>query len=248
LDIKMTTLVVGASGATGKLVVEQLLAQGKNVKVIVRSTDTFANTIKNHSRLVITKANILELTNEQLQAQVIGCTAVVSCLGHNLSIKGIYGHPRRLVKHAVQRLCDAIEATAGINANTPVKFILMNSTGNQNIRDGEKIPLSQAIAVNIIRFLVPPHADNEDAADYLQSHYGQNNPVLEWVTVRPDALVNQPLTSVYDIYKAPTRNPIFNPGITSRINVAHFMSELITNVDLWNTWKSCMPVIYNRVS
>ena len=33
----MTTLVVGASGATGRLLVEQLLAQGEKVKIIVRS-------------------------------------------------------------------------------------------------------------------------------------------------------------------------------------------------------------------
>jgi uncharacterized protein YbjT (DUF2867 family) len=34
----MTTLVIGASGATGKLLVEQLLESGKMVKIIVRST------------------------------------------------------------------------------------------------------------------------------------------------------------------------------------------------------------------
>ncbi len=33
----MTTLVVGASGATGRLLIEQLLNRSQNVKVIVRS-------------------------------------------------------------------------------------------------------------------------------------------------------------------------------------------------------------------
>ena len=33
----MTTMVVGASGATGRLLVEQLLSNGECVKIIVRS-------------------------------------------------------------------------------------------------------------------------------------------------------------------------------------------------------------------
>ena len=35
----MTTLVVGASGATGRLLVEKLLKRGQHVRIIVRSTD-----------------------------------------------------------------------------------------------------------------------------------------------------------------------------------------------------------------
>lgn len=35
----MTTLMVGASGATGRLLVEQLLKRGQLVKVVVRSLD-----------------------------------------------------------------------------------------------------------------------------------------------------------------------------------------------------------------
>lgn len=34
----MTTLVVGASGVTGKLLVEQLLESGQSVKIVFRST------------------------------------------------------------------------------------------------------------------------------------------------------------------------------------------------------------------
>ena len=32
---------------------------------------------------------------------------------------------------------------------------------------------------------------------------------------------------------------------TSRSNVAHFMTELIENTELWSTWKFRMPVIMN---
>ncbi len=42
----MTTLVVGASGATGRLLVEQLCDRGQNVKVIVRSPDRLPETLR----------------------------------------------------------------------------------------------------------------------------------------------------------------------------------------------------------
>ncbi|WP_228710781.1 hypothetical protein [Saccharobesus litoralis] len=44
----------------------------------------------------------------------------------------------------------------------------MNSSGVQNHHAGEKIPMSQAVAIGMIRRLVPPHADNEAAVEYLQ--------------------------------------------------------------------------------
>ena len=42
----MTTLVVGASGATGKQLIEQLLNRGQKVKVVVRPTGKIIDTWK----------------------------------------------------------------------------------------------------------------------------------------------------------------------------------------------------------
>ena len=47
----MTTLVVGASGATGKQLVEQLLNMGQKVKVIVRSNGKIPDTWKNNDKI-----------------------------------------------------------------------------------------------------------------------------------------------------------------------------------------------------
>ena len=84
----MTTLVVGASGATGRLLVEQLLNQGEKVKIIVRSVDDLPELIKNNKRVSVTVASLLDITEDQLLEQVQGCRAVASCLGHNLTCKG----------------------------------------------------------------------------------------------------------------------------------------------------------------
>jgi putative NADH-flavin reductase len=238
----MTTLVVGASGATGKLLVEQLLAQGEKVKVIIRSIEHFPAEMISNDEVLVTESNLLDMTDDELQKHVHGCNAVVSCLGHNLTVNGMFGHPRRLVTNAVQRLSHAIEAT---ESDVPVKFILMNTTGNQNVKAGEKVPVQQKLVVDLIRFLLPPHADNEEAAEYLQSNYDCDHKLIEWVTVRPDSLINEASVTQYDTYESPIRSAIFDAGKTSRINVAHFMSQLIINNDTWNKWKSKMPVIYN---
>lgn len=238
----MTTLVVGASGATGRLLVQHLLDQGEEVKIIVRSVDSLPDSLKRNSQLSITEAQLLEMTDEALLENVKGCHAVVSCLGHNLTLKGIYGHPRYLVTSAVQRLCHALEKT---KPSTPVKFILMNTTGNQNKQAGEEISLAQSTVIGLIRHLIPPHADNEQAAAYLQSNHGRNQKIIEWTAVRPDSLIDNESVTLYETHPSPIRSAIFDAGKTSRINVAHFMSQLIINNDTWQKWKHQMPVVYN---
>jgi hypothetical protein len=99
--------------------------------------------------------------------------------------------------------------------------------------------------IGLLRLLLPPHPDNEKAADYLRIKVGQNNPNIEWVTVRPDSLIDEENVTGYSVYKSPIRSAIFNPGKTSRINVGHFMARLISDENLWNKWKGQMPVIYN---
>ncbi|PHR80644.1 MAG: NAD-dependent epimerase [Colwellia sp.] len=238
----MKTLVVGATGATGRLLIKQLLNDGEKVKMIVRSLEHFPETLTKNERLSITEASLLEMTDLELVEQVEGCRAVVSCLGHNLTFKGMFGHPRRLVTDGVHRLCQAIEKT---KPEVPVKFILMNTTGNQNTQANEEISLAQSIIIGLIRHLIPPHADNEIAAEYLQLNYKSNHKFIEWVTVRPDSLINEEAFTEYDVYPSPIRSAIFNAGKTSRINVAHFMLQLIINDVIWNKWKHQMPVIYN---
>ncbi len=241
----MTILVVGASGATGRLLVEQLLNRGQSVKAIVRSPDKLPEVLKNHDHLSVTRASVLDLSDAEMAQHVNGCTAVASCLGHNLNWNGIYGHPRRLVTHATRRLCNAIKAN---KAEKPTKFVLMNTAGNSNRDLLEPISFGQRCVIGLLRLLLPPHVDNEKAADYLRTDVGQDDKVIKWAAVRPDTLINEVNVTEYEVHPSPTRSAIFNAGSTSRINVAHFMADLITDDDTWNRWKGRMPVIYNKAS
>ncbi len=235
----MIVLVVGASGATGQHVVNQLLSQGVEVRAIIRSLDSLPDNPKLHK----IKASVHDLTSSEMATHTKDCSAVVSCLGHNLTFKGLFGKPRLLVTDTLQCICNAILSNKNEGA---VKVILMNTTGNCNLDIPEKPPLSQRIVIGILRILLPPHADNEKAANYLRTKIGKNNKAIEWVAVRPDALVNEDEVTDYNIHTSPIRNAIFDSGATSRINVGNFMAELILSESLWQKWKGQMPVIYNN--
>lgn len=238
----MTTLVVGASGATGQLLVEQLLERGESVRVIVRSKECVPKRFASNDQLSIVQASVLDLSDDEMTQHVSSCDAIASCLGHNLSFKGMFCPPRRLVTDATRRLCNAVKMNEPAD---PVKFILMNTTGNRNRDLNEQVSIGQKFVIGLIRLLLPPHADNEDAADYLRTRIGQNDGTIEWAVVRPDSLINEVETTKFSVHPSPIRSAIFDAGKTSRINVGCFMADLICDEEVWKQWKGKMPVIYN---
>lgn len=239
----MTTLVVGATGATGRLLVEDLLRRRVEVRVMVRSPEKLSESLREHPALSVIQGNLLEMDDTAVAELVSECDAVLSCLGHKLTFRGVFGPPRRLVTDATRRLCEAIR---NHHPSQPVKFVLMNTAGNRNRDLDEPISRAQRCVIGLLRAALPPHADNEEAADYLRVGIGQNDPAIEWVAVRPDGLFDADEVGEYSLHPSPTRSAIFDAGKTSRIQVAHFMAELITSPPTWKEWKGRMPVIYDR--
>ncbi|WP_299410836.1 NAD(P)-binding oxidoreductase [Acaryochloris sp. IP29b_bin.148] len=238
----MEILVVGASGATGSLLVKQLLESGESVKAVIRPNSSISGSIINHENLTVVRASVLDLRDDEIAQLTVGCKAIASCLGHNLTFKGIYGHPQRLVTDSIRRLCKAVRDN---HPDMPVKVVLMNTTGNSNRDIPERISLAQSCVIWLLRLLLPPHVDNEKAADFLRTEVGSTDQQIEWAVVRPDTLTNENEVTDYEAYPSPIRSAIFDPGTTSRINVGHFMVRLITDKNTWSEWKGKMPVIYN---
>ena len=238
----MTTLVLGASGATGRRLVDQLLQKGHHVKMIVRSPEKLPEAWINNDLVVIIQANISELTQDELANHLDGCDAVASCLGHNPNLKGIYGKPRKLVTETITKICDAIRAIA---PKVPIKVILMNTAGNRNRDLNEPLTIGERLIIALLRLLVPPHPDNEQAAEYLRVKIGPGDPFIKWIAVRPDTLTDDEEVTRYEVFESPIRSAIFNAGKTSRINVGNFMARLLSDSVLWDEWQGQMPVIYN---
>jgi putative NADH-flavin reductase len=236
-------LVVGASGATGKLLVAALIDRGVEITAVVRAGSSLKQRFSSYSQYHEVVANISEIPDGELLPLVQDCDVVLSCLGHNLSFKGLFGKPRRLVADTIKKLARGIAART---SEKKVRIILMNTTGNSNRDIPEKPPLSQRFVIAILRVLLPPHADNEAAADFLRTQFGQDHRLIEWVAIRPDSLIDEVEVSEYELHESPNRNAIFDSAETSRINVADFMADLAIDSTLWISWKGKMPVIYNK--
>ncbi len=237
----MKVLVLGANGSTGFNVVAQLLKNDFKVKALTRNTIKFDH-MEHNEDLEIIKDSILDVTDHKLKQYLNDVDAVIFCLGHTISFKGLFGKPYTLVVDALTRI---VNMTNEINSQNPIKIILMNTSACLNKLQNEKFAKNENIVMNIMRFLLPPQRDNELALGYLIDTVGVGNKHIEWIAVRPDTLINEAEVSKYIIHPSVVRSPIFNAGKTSRINVADFMVNLLKNEDLWAKWKYKTPVIYN---
>lgn len=238
----MRVLVLGASGATGTHVVRQLIKRQINTRILIRESAVLSEDIKENLLVEIVKGNINELKDSEMNDLIRDCNVVISCLGHNVTFRGLFGKPHHLVFDAIKRISETIKENDG----KKVKLILMSTTGYTNSLSREKNALGEKLILSSLKLLLPPHRDNVKAADYLITTFDKADKNIEWVTVRPDTLVNDEKESSYDICESPVRSPIFNAGKTSRINAAHFMAELATNESIWNDWQYKTPVIYNK--
>ena len=234
-----TVLLVGGTGRTGRLALAQLLARGVSVRAVVRSAAALPGEVARHPGLAATEASLLSLTDPALQDLLRGCDAAVSCLGHTISLKGVFGPPRDLVLQATARLCRAAEA---LRPARPLRLVLMSSVsvhrpGGLDTRRGA---LERAF-LWVLRGLVPPARDNQRAADFLHRRIGPASPFVEWAVVRPDALLPGEVSG-YALHEGLV-NGLFAPGHTRMSNVAHFMCELATSPAAWEAWKGRAPVI-----
>src|SRR6056297_1857888 len=139
----MKALVLGASGATGKLVVMQLIKRKIPTRILVRKTAVLPKEIIEDSLIETVTGNINELNQAETDQLVQNCNVIISCLGHNISLKGMFGQPRYLVLDAIRRVCERAGKNANKNTNKKAKIILMSTTGYTNTLLGEKNSLGE---------------------------------------------------------------------------------------------------------
>lgn len=240
----MKVLVLGASGATGRLVVKRLLEREVETRIVVRNISGISENHQRNPLLEIIVGNISEFDSDQYSTLTADCDAVVSCLGHNITLKGVFGKPRRLVLNCIENICNAIMA----NKNGKIKLILMSTTAFRNQGMKEKYDIRDRMVLSVLYHLLPPQKDNVEAGLYLLNTIGMGNDQIEWVMVRPDTLIDEGWVSEYEIHQSPKRSPVFDSGETSRINVSAFMVKLLIDNKLWNEWKFRLPVLYNSVT
>lgn len=241
MRMKPTVLIVGATGATGKHLVQSLLDESFPVSVIVRSKERLLSLINNNNETLLTiteTPSFRDLSDDDYHKLVEKADFIVSCLGHNMNVSGIWGRTdRRLVTDTVKRL------TA---KGTKKKFILMSSDGVVGPNDDRR-PFSERAILSAFRYMVTPHVDNEEAAAYLQNNFAPDGDAIEWIIVRPTDLTDDDLltnVSGYEVHDKPIGG-LFGGAKVSRSLVAKFMKDLICAEQLWRRYAYQMPVLHN---
>jgi nucleoside-diphosphate-sugar epimerase len=238
-----TVLLLGGTGRTGGRVLRQLLDRSVRVRAVVRSAARLPEGVADHAALEVVEADLLALSDDEFARLVEGCDAAVSCLGHTIDARGVFGRPRDLVTDAVTRV---YRAAREAERERPLRLILMSTVSvNRPSKADRRRGWFERLCLWLLRGLVPPARDNQDAADFLLEVAGADGRAVQWTAVRPDSLKEGDV-SPYDVHEGLV-DSLFRPGQTRMSNVADFMCELVTDDDVWERWQGKLPVVVDRV-
>ncbi|HZA17485.1 MAG TPA: SDR family oxidoreductase [Pseudonocardiaceae bacterium] len=172
----MTTIAVfGATGKTGRLVVERALAAGHEVRALVRDPAKLTAT---GERLTVVKGDVLDAA--AVGETVRDAEVVLSLFGH------VPGSPKTLQTDGTQLIVDAMHRHG-------VKRIISLSGGG--LRDAQDRP---KLSDHIIRFLLKTMAGHvlADAEHHLEVLQASG---LDWTVVRAPRLLDTPATGSYRV-------------------------------------------------
>jgi len=260
MNILRKVLVIGSTGATGKHVVRMLLERGDTeVVAVARSKNKLMGLVNPDNvnddkmkNLSVKETTIANMPLEELRSLVKGCSAVVSCLGHNLDWHGVY-HDGYFVKENAEKI-------TSIMPEKGTRFIMMGSDGvahPDGTTDPKRSLFTRAI-LGFFRMLLPPVRDQEMAAQHLYDYTVQNpSSACDWTVVRPGDLLNLDEKLVYPVpanrgdYYNVFDHPqgfLFGSNTVFRSDVGHFMVELVTMEEkaFQETYNHKMPAIYNK--
>lgn len=198
----MNLLIIGATGGTGRALVEQALAQGHNVTAFARNPEKVRTS---HERLSIAPGNVLD--PESVESAVRGKDAVLSALGHkrwfiktSILSEGTKNIVAAMEKHGVKRF--VCETTLGI--------------GDRKGRLGLYYTLFVEPVIVYFYF-----RDKERQEELIKTSK------LDWIIVRPGRLTNGRKRGTYR-HGFDLGNWILTLSI-SRADVADFMLKQLTD-------------------
>src|SRR5215211_2558802 len=190
----MKVLIIGATGATGKILMREALAQGHEVTALARNPSALA---PEEPLLRVLQGNALEASS--LEAAVAGQDAVLSVLGTRsrgpttLFSESTHNLISAMDKHGVRRLV----CITGVGAG--------DSKGHVGF-----------LYDRIIRpFVVRNQYEDKERQEEMLKGSG-----LEWVIVRPARVTNKPATGEYQVFLS---GDSYKATTISREDVAEFM-------------------------
>lgn len=201
----MKVAIFGASGRTGCPLVEQALAAGHEVRVLVRDPSKFT---ESHGRLAVVRGDVLDA--EAVDETIAGTAAVLSALGQTKT------SPKDVQTRGTENIVSAMERR-GVR-----RLVSLTGAGVRDPRDEPKL-VDRAIT-SLLGWLQPDVL--EDGARHAEVIKRSD---LEWVIVRGPRLTEGPRRGRYRVGMVGK-----NSGTRiSRADLAEFMLEqLSTNTHL----------------
>jgi len=206
-------VVFGATGGTGRRVLERAIAQGHEVTAFVRDPSRMS---ARHERLNIVVGDAFD--PGRVQEAVVGNEAVISVLGARQLSNPLRpdspGDPKGPASVGSENIVAAMKEQ-GLK-----RLICQTAWGVGESKEGAGIAGSFFMKV-----LVPPLLRDEYADKEAQEKVVRGSS-LEWVIVRPMLLTNGPWTNNYRarVDLKPGRRPYI-----SRADVADFLIRQLTN-------------------
>ncbi|MGW6648106.1 NAD(P)-dependent oxidoreductase [Streptomyces iakyrus] len=194
----MKLLVLGATGPTGRHLVDLALRSGDSVTALVRTPATLGDLTEK-----VTPVNGDATSHRDLVAAAAGHDAIVSALGRGNSVRagGLFARASAAVTGAANEV--------GVS-----RLVWLSSFGV-----GETFGWSSAAQKAIYRTLLRSiYADKEIADDRVRSSG------LDWTVVYPTRLTDGPAQGTYS---AGDRRPMKGNPTISRADVAAFMHQAV---------------------
>jgi putative NADH-flavin reductase len=194
-------LIVGATGGTGRQLVEQALERGHTVTALAR--DRSALRVE-HPRLTVVQGNVLDY--QAVEAAVRGHDAVVSALGH----KRFFG-PTRILSEGTRNVLHAMETHSVQRFVCETALGIGDSAGRMGVY----------YTFFVIPIILPFYFWDKTRQERLiaASH-------VNWVIVRPGALTNGAKRG--RCRHGPTVGSFLRTVRISRADVADFMLDQMT--------------------
>lgn len=207
-------IVFGATGGTGKQVVEQALEDGHKVTVVVRSPDAITTS---HRNLEIIKGDVLQSTT--FENAIKEKDAVVSCLG------SMAGKPTKVYSLGTSNIASAM-------LKASIDRIICISAGAVIVPPKSSF-LMKFVAKNILQRIF-----KYMYADMLLMEKFLNKSSLNWTVIRPSRLTNTRRTG---IYRTTVNEPLSNPSKISRADLADYILKHLNDE---MTFKATIEISY----
>lgn len=207
-------IVFGASGGTGKEVVQQALERGYKVTVILRNPSLFKI---EHKNLTVIKGDILEPAT--FKNEMTGNATFISCLGIPKIQETI------LYSQGVKNMVHVMKATGS-------RRIICISSGAISTPPGSSIIMSFLLKNVLQRLYKPIYSDMQLMEDIL------SNSALDWTVIGAPKLTNGKKTGKYRVI---TNQPLKSIPKISRADMADYIVNHLSDI---KTFKTRVEIAY----